>query len=383
MWRNGDDWSYADNSLGQAFRSQLGEGYITASDGDFHRYQRRLLRPFFNGEHINRHMRTAQEILQQGFARCAGRQIDLHQELIFLYTRILNSTMVSSHASDAQIYRFAQFEEEFIRGAVLKGEKRRNWYARPSYVKLRDEVFAWFTALVEQRLAGSRPQTGEEDNLDRLIDAMRLHHGGKADREELIRDAYLMQAGGAGNMASLCCSLLWATLNQPEWYEKVKQEFSELDPMLVMQNGIGRMPLTRVLMLETERRYPVTPGLPKTAVKDVTLLGYDIPQGEEVMHLFALSHFMDEYYEKPFVFNPERWLNSKPLRPHAFGGGEHVCIGMNLSYLFVVLSLRELLTRFEINALSAPRLKAVAAGHQGSPLRIGFDVRLSSEPSAA
>lgn len=371
MWKNGDDWGYADSSLGAVFQSELGTGYITASDGDYHRYQRRLLRPLFNGEPIHRHLGTIHATLTEGFTELAGQQLDLHQTLIFLFTKGLNRTMVKSGASDTLIERFARFEEEFIRGAFLQGEDRKAWYERPDYVALRAEVMDFFRTLVKARLAGAKA----DDNLDRLLEAMRKQQAGPLDENEILRDAYLMQAGGAGNMASLCCTLLWILLENPAWLEQLRAEFTTLDPQVMLQRGIASLPFMRAFMLEAERCFPVTPGLPKLALRDVDLLGYPIAAGTEVIHFFVLSHFLEEEHAEAFAFRPERWSESKATRPHAFGGGEHVCIGQNLSYLFIVITLQILLQGYTVKAAGAPYPKPVAAT-PGAPWRTAFDIQL-------
>ena len=136
------------------------------------------------------------------------------------------------------------------------------------------------------------------------------------------------------------------------------------------------MPFTRNFLLETERKFPVTPGMLKLAVRDMEVSGYRIKAGTEVLHLFVLSHFLEEHYAEPMSFRPERWSEPGLLRPHAFGGGEHMCIGMNLSYLFVVMTLRLLVTSHQVKAAAAPYLKPVVAGSANGPLRTAFDIRL-------
>ena len=103
MWKHGDDWGYAGSSLGEVFRTQLGEGYITSSDGDYHRDLRRSLRPLFAGQCIHRHLHTIHGLLATGFAALNGQSFDLHQQLIFLFTQGLNNTMLLSKAPEELI----------------------------------------------------------------------------------------------------------------------------------------------------------------------------------------------------------------------------------------------------------------------------------------
>lgn len=375
MWKRGDDWGYADTSLGRIFRSQLGEGYITASDGDFHRDLRRSLRPLFAGACIHRHLYTIHRLLTQGFAALAGSEFDLHHQLIFLFTQGLNNTMLMSKAPDALLWRFAQFEEEFIRGGMLDADQRTAWYARPDYQQLRREVMGFFRTLVKARLNGERAG----DNFDLLLDSLKA--GGKLrDEDHLLLDAYLMQAAGAGNMAATSSRLLWVLLQNRQWLTQLRDEFAANDPRTALASGLAALPFMRTLLIENERRYPVTPAMPKLALCDIELGGHVIPQGSEVLHLFALSHFDSTLYDDPFAFRPERWLSGGLVRPHAFGGGEHLCLGMNLSTLFVVLTLQVLLQQGNLSAAGLPYSKPVADTPY-APTRPAFTISLTAPSS--
>ncbi len=359
-WRSPQDWSYALTDLGKAFRSQLGEGYITGSDGDTHWEQRRVLQPMFNGENIQRHAQVVADIVREELARHAGNPVELHELLVFSFTRTLNNSMVKTGADDAQIRDCARFEEEFIRGATSPDAQA--WYARPAYRDLRERVFAFFRALVEARLSGERAG----DNLDLLIDAMRARRE-RLDVEELVRDAYLMQAGGAGNIASLFCSLLWALLQRPDWLERVRGELQQFDPASLAATGMNGLSATRAAVLETERRFPPTPGMPKQALRDVHIDERLIPAGSNVFHLFTLDHYLEEDYPRAMEFRPERWLEDKPPRPNAFGGGRHMCIGMNLAYLNLLVGLKTLLDAWEVHARTGPQLRPIDPDNPDSP----------------
>ena len=375
MWSQPELWSYSQTPLGEAFISQLGEGYITASDGDYHLRQRRLMRPYFAGESIQRHYPVIEVLLQEGLAQITGDDIDLHLELIYLFTLLLNRTMVVTDASWEQVKEFAQFEEEFIRGAQLRGQNRQDWYQRPQYQQLKSRVFGYFTALVKRRLDGETM----EDNLDDLIAAMNNKEG-KASLPELVRDAYLMQAGGAGNIASLICSLLWALDQQPHWRTQVANELRDFDPATLAKKGMNGLKATRAVILETERLFPTTSLLPKRATCDIDLMDYRIPKNTDVLHIFGLSHFLEEEYEQPYEFMPQRWLEGKPSRPNAFGGGVHTCIGMNLSYLYMLFFLKALLPNYSLQVQTPPYLKNLSEDNRFVATSTAFDVFLNKVP---
>jgi len=88
----------------------------------------------------------------------------------------------------------------------------------------------------------------------------------------------------------------------------------------------------------------------------VTLCGKYIPGGTIVgINPWALQHD-PAVYPKPHVFDPERWLEAPPEHLaamdrsfFAFGGGNRVCIGKNISYIEMRKIIPELVREFDIS----------------------------------
>lgn len=375
IWRARDLWGYHDTSSGDVFVTQLGEGYVTACDGDYHREQRSRLRPVTSPDATRQHCQTIYSCLTEGLKSLPDATVDLHDELIFLYTKILNQSMVKTGASDDWIKKFATFEEEFVRGVFISGEVRKAWFVRPDYQKLRAEVLGYFEDLVERRLAGETAG----DNLDGLIEQMRdgLGSDSEIDRIELARNAYLLQAGGAGNIATVFCNLLWALVQHPQWLEAAREELQSCDIEELQKTGVKSIPVTRAVLLEAERRFAPTTAQSKVALQDTKLCGFDIAQGTEIQHLFALGNFSEEHYTDPLQFNPQRWIDGSPKRGILFGGGEHVCAGMHIANLFLLMSLVVILPNYKVSANSPPRTGRVDPNDSNSPQRLYFEARLS------
>jgi cytochrome P450 family 2 subfamily U polypeptide 1 len=111
------------------------------------------------------------------------------------------------------------------------------------------------------------------------------------------------------------------------------------------------MPYTHATLLELLRFTSIVPlGVPHWPESGATLNGYTISPGSVVLlNLFGLHHD-EELWEKPFEFNPDRFLDasgevvsaSHPNRRHlmAFGAGPRVCLGEVLakSRLFLIIA---------------------------------------------
>lgn len=105
----------------------------------------------------------------------------------------------------------------------------------------------------------------------------------------------------------------------------------------------------------------------------MTIDDHYLPEGTVVgVPQYAIHHNAD-YYTKPFKFSPERWIPS-PTNPQSaidemrrafepFGLGVRGCIGKNLGYLQLKLTLAHFLWRFDVRECESE--KGVGAGRKG------------------
>ncbi|KAI8969266.1 cytochrome P450 [Mycotypha africana] len=90
-------------------------------------------------------------------------------------------------------------------------------------------------------------------------------------------------------------------------------------------------------ILETMRINPPTSGnLPRIVTKDTVLGRYLIPKETRVAIELYCVHHLDEYWERPSIFNPDRFNKEHPsYRSQSmwmpFGDGPRTCIGKNFS----------------------------------------------------
>lgn len=122
------------------------------------------------------------------------------------------------------------------------------------------------------------------------------------------------------------------------------------------------------------RLAPVPSHVPRVVLAGgMTVDGHFFPEGTVVgVPQYALHH-NTRYYTEPFQFCPERWVVSATNPQSAidemrrafepFGVGVRGCIGKNLGYLQLKLTLAHLLYRFDIRECEDE--KGVGAGRKG------------------
>ena len=119
------------------------------------------------------------------------------------------------------------------------------------------------------------------------------------------------------------------------------------------------MPYTQATVLELLRFSSIVPlGIPHTAMCDTTVKGYTIPAGTEVMANLWELHHDEKFWDKPFEFCPERYLDpsgdlvdaSHENRRHTmpFGAGPRVCVGEVLARTRLFMFIATTAQMFEI-----------------------------------
>ncbi|KAM0953041.1 putative flavonoid 3'-monooxygenase [Dioscorea sansibarensis] len=162
-----------------------------------------------------------------------------------------------------------------------------------------------------------------------------------------------------GGTESSTLTLEWAMselLKQPHILEKATDELNRVigKNQWVDEKDIQNLPYIEAIVKETMRMHPVAPTLvPRVALKDCNINGYDIPAGTQVLiNIWTISRD-PSIWEAPDEFRPERFIgkaidvigNHFELLP--FGAGRRMCPGYSIGLKMVQVSLANLLHGFK------------------------------------
>lgn len=348
-WRNPDQWNYSEAM--SPFRETLGPAHVTQLDGPDHRRKRLNLKPGFAMSAIFGLIPEIDRSIAEDIRNAADRPLSLHDFFMTALTRANSRSVLKCAFDEVTAGAFIRFEEHFIRGTSM-GEARHAYYAQPGFQKDRAVVFAFLGDLVDRRLAGERI----DDNFQMMIDGRR-ERGDPIEREELIADAYLLLMAGTGNTAKLLNCGLQHLSEVPDWMARLKTELAGYSPEMLLE-GMTHFPLLKVTLLELERLFPAAPVLARVVAQDFAFQGYLLPKGTKVLHLQTIPHFLEEIYEAPYRFNPERWIDREyPKKSQGtFGGSTHICLGVNLVRLQMPIVIGNLLRDYELELGERPRI---------------------------
>ncbi|MEM1230566.1 MAG: cytochrome P450 [Pseudomonadota bacterium] len=374
LWRSPDDWSYRDTDAGTFFCRQMGEDHVSALDGEPHRRLRKLILPAFGIGAMQRDLATAVTVLDQGVRRAVeegSQSRDLYGFLTRLLARVLTRTQVKSAPADALLERLCAFEEDFIFGQQIPLPDQDRWFARPEYLALKRDAFDYFRSVATARAEGERA----EDSLQLLLDRPPPAGAPPLTPSEQAEAVYLLSVAGVGNIANLVCPLVYS-LQDTQWPQRLREELEAAD--LADPEVLRSLSVLPALQRETERLFAPAPIIPKRATRDVELLGQPVDAGALVMHLHTLWQFDPQHFDAPLEFRPERWLADAPIKPNAFGGGKHLCLGMGVTRVLLPLVVAALYRYAEPRALETPVQVPLDPAFTPSPVTTRMVTRLDT-----
>jgi hypothetical protein len=350
-WRHPDAWSYHDAL--EAFREVMGPTHVTQLDGKAHRAKRKTLKPGFAMSQMGKVIPAIDATVAEQFRTHTGELLDLHAFFMETLTEANCRSVVDFPLTKEQRADFIRFEETFIGNTQKAPAVRRAFYNDPEFAALRERVIGVCETIVKRRAGGER----KDDNFQAVLDT---HETPLAELpiHELVSECYLILMAGTGNTAKVLNCGLRHLLDESAWLVRLQEEVDRYSPMM-LAGGMTEFPLLKATLMEMERLFPAAPVMPRKSAIPLEFAGVEIPAGTKILHLHTLPHFLEEIYEEPYRFKPQRWIdNEYPRKAHGtFGGSTHVCLGMNLARVHMPILLCNLLRDYTLQVEELPDIK--------------------------
>lgn len=152
-------------------------------------------------------------------------------------------------------------------------------------------------------------------------------------------------------------TLLWALtalMKNPSTMKKLQEEIRSTvgKKSSIDEDDIEKLPYLKAVLKETMRLYPMVPMVPKETIDPCIIDGYEIPAKTFVfVNIWAIGRDPD-YWEDPYEFLPERFLNKsidtkgQDFGFIPFGSGRRMCPGLPLAIPTMEVALANLVYFF-------------------------------------
>ena len=207
-----------------------------------------------------------------------------------------------------------------------------------------------------------RRQQGGEDLFSQLCRATWDDGSPLSNADIVDHMSFLMMAAHDTLTSSLTSFVYWLAV-EPEWQARVREEVrglgcSGVEPLPFER--LEALELTEMAFKEAMRLIPPVPSIPRRAVRDFEFKGFRIPAGAGVNINPLFTHYMPELWPEPERYDPMRFTTAASRERHKFafvpfGGGAHMCLGLNFAYMQAKCFTWHFLSRFSVSIAAGYR----------------------------
>ena len=337
-------------------RRLLGDGIVF--DGPTWQHRRKLIRPVLSAKNVDALIdRMAEAIAeavddlvhpsraQQPIDACAEMTRIVHRAVIRVFFADTISTQDADKLARATAAAFTSLGPRMLLPFVPNSVPLPGDGTFRRAVRAVDEIM--YPIVREAR----RNAADGSDIVSLLLRARDENGNGLDDRQ--VRDDFVAMFIGGTDTTSMALTWLWVVLDSyPDVADRL---YAEIDRVVGSEKP-GRIHLadlryTKMVLQELVRLYPPVWILPRTAKADDTIDGVDIKAGSTVVVSPYVTHRMESYWERPDVFDPERFSPdaAEPRQRFSylsFGGGPHQCLGTHFFTVEGQLIAATLLSRY-------------------------------------
>jgi cytochrome P450 len=349
----------------QVLRLTLGNGLLT-NNGDSWLQQRRLIQPIFHRSRIadfDRLMTESSLAWTEEVGNDTQQPLNLFQQMSGLTLTIVGKALFGA---DMLVHK----ERVFQAVSIINRLEARAFYVpglltlptpqRHHLYEARDTLYA----IVDSLIAGRRTRsTASENDLLTLLLQAQDEETGEGMTDQQVRDEgmTLMAAGHETTSNALCWTLLLLA-QHPDMEARLREEYTRvLGGRPAQIEDLPQLKLTRLVLEESMRLYPPAWAFARYAGDEDEVGGYTIPKGAYVLMFPATTHRHPDFWERPDVFDPERFSPERTNGRHRFayipfGGGPRICIGNQFALTEAQLILATILPRYQFRLLPGAKV---------------------------
>lgn len=366
-----DARSYTKAGMWKAATPLLGKGLVT-SDGDVWKRQRQLMQPLFTPRYVGGLSGLMVDAIDAHLDRMAervGEPMDVGTEMTMITQRVLMESMFGGSLS---VEKAAELGQHLITAFQAMNVRLftyflPEWFPRPggrAFVRSIAAIDEAMMGLVSRRRAAPE---GRSDLLSLLLEARDPETGGPLSDREIRDQLVTLFVAGLDTTAIMLTWLLAMLDKHPDVDQRLRAEVSAVvGDRRPTGDDVAKLVYTKQVVQETMRLYPPAWLVPRYTAGGTEVGGRRIAPGTSMLISPFLTHRDPLHWERPDVFDPERFAPGAEARRHRlsyipFGAGGRMCIGSHFAMMEGMLATVMLVQRFRARAVPGQTLEPSAA----------------------
>jgi len=349
-----------------ALRILIGNGVGTCPNSE-HRRQRPMLNPAFHRDRIADYaaiMRSCAAEMAEGWADGATVNVIEHARALsirIIYRTLFNTKAGKETAGEVErllpILFDGLFRRVILPRALHKIPTRGNRQFEAAKKTVSEAVYR---SIAENR---AKPE-GSGDLLSHLMTARDKDGGGLTDLEVHDQVMTIFFAGTETTADALSWQFYQLSQN-PEAQERLYAELCEvLGDRDATAADLPNLPYLYRVVTESLRISAPSWLLSRVASADTVLGGYKIPSGANILFSAYCMHRVENLYEEPRTFDPDRWLPERTDRRQRdlympFGAGTRKCIGDSYAFTELSLAMAAVVKRWRLTLVGDQHTKPI------------------------
>jgi cytochrome P450 len=322
---------------------------MTTATGDRWKRVRRAAHPAFTRERIAEYGDRMAAVTARFVDEWdEGEQFPLHPEMRRLTVQILTETLLEEDVRGREDV-VIDAADAFIDRTNFRrpGQLLPDWIPTPTERRFRRSVRR-LDDFVDELIADRRaaPTDTREDVCAVLLDA---HADGDLTLAEVRHNLVAFLLAGHESPSGALTRVWYLLDDHPDVYDSLRAEYERVvDGDRPTIEDYDALEYTRHVVSETLRLYPPTTGINRQATEPVTLDGYELPAGAQLLIPQWVPHRDERFWENPETFDPDRWTENADRPEYAyfpFSGGPRGCIGNDFARQELTLALATMVGR--------------------------------------
>jgi len=366
-------------------REVAGNG-LTTSSGEFWLRQRRMIQPFLHRKALVDLFSEMKEAIAERLDDMAilaknGTQVELGDKIGEIIMNVTVRTMFGKGTLLAEdVTKIGLRAARIIKymGETLYSSMVPKWFPIPGRGQFLDDFNAT-RETVNQIIAKCRQEKETSASLiQMLINAVDEESNEQMTEQQLFDEVITMFVAGY-ETTTIALTWMGVVLNSyPEVLEKLQAEIDQvLGGRSPSFEDVPRLTYTRQVFMEILRMYTIAPLLPRALNQADHLGSYYLPADALVLVFYHGVHHNPDVWNKPEVFDPERFTPENMTGRHAFAyvpfsAGPRKCAGDEFALLEGPLVMAMMLQKYNIHVLP----NQTFAAKIGASMRPAKDVKV-------